>query len=85
MRHMILKLAAAAAAASLSTIAVAGAAQAQATAPAAIKNVVLVHGAFADGSGWRNAGRSGRARLRDNKKDQGRRSPVDAAVAGARR
>ena len=56
MRHMILKLAAAAAAASLSTIAVAGAAQAQAqaTAPAAIKNVVLVHGAFADGSGWRN-------------------------------
>lgn len=40
--------------ASAATLAVAGAARAQpATPPRPIRNVVLVHGAFADGSGWR--------------------------------
>ncbi|MGE2737680.1 alpha/beta fold hydrolase [Mycolicibacterium vaccae] len=41
---------AAAAAAFLATVAPGGSAHAQ---PAEVKNIVLVHGAFADGSGWR--------------------------------
>lgn len=45
-----LVVAAAAAAAILATVAPGGSAHAQ---PAEVKNVVLVHGAFADGSGWR--------------------------------
>lgn len=50
---------AAAAAAALATLAGAAQAQAQTQAPAAkaatqpVRNIVLVHGAFADGSGWR--------------------------------
>lgn len=56
MIRTLLNLAGAAAALGIAAISVPGVAHAQkaTTATAAARNVVLVHGAFADGSGWRN-------------------------------